>query len=253
MHRTRLLSIALGLLVALALPATAVARPSLLPLSQMPFMLEPEACAADEACTRFVVKRDAAHAGETAEQRAAREARFLGFTPSRAVDRRVKAAIDSSFKGQFAELRDHPQLQRRYREALSYESLRRIVRDRLDARGWSRNDFGDLLAFQAVTLWQQANGGTRIDAASADAFRTGLRDLMTRAAKRHPSDAQLQYAGEALALVAVGFEQIIVATPRSSRPAVRRIAARGARELLRDQYGVDPAKLRQVPTGFAPK
>jgi hypothetical protein len=248
---TRACLLALTLL-ALAFPAVAAAEEPLWPLGRTPLTLAPEACAADAKCARYVAVRDLALAGESAEQRAEREADVLGFATSRKADRAVVAAVRDIFD--VSDLSDTPVLQRRLRRALSLGALRAGLRRELALRGWSQHDLGDLFAIEFLVFWRFANGRRTTDPASDAAFRDGLRDLLARDRRtRRLDDARRQLAGEQLALVAIGFERMAAAMPAAARSQIRRISVNGTREMLRAQFGIDPLRLRQVPSGFSAK
>lgn len=246
---TRACLLALTLL-ALTFPAVAVADEPLWQLGRTPLTLAPEACAADAKCARYVAARDLALAGESAEQRAAREADALGFTSSPKVDRAVAASVREIFD--VSDLSDTPALQRKLRRALSLGALRAALRRELAVRGWSRHDLGDLFAIEFLVFWRIANGKRTTDAASDEAFRDGLRDLLARDRRtRRLDDARRQQMGEQVALLAIGFERMAPAMPAAARKQIRRISVKATREVLREQFGVDPLRLRQVPSGFA--
>lgn len=246
---TRACLLALTLL-ALAFPAVAAADKPPWPLVSTPLTLAPEACAADAKCARYVAVRDLALAGESAEQRAAREADALGFTPSRKADRAVIATLREIFD--VSDLSDTPVLQRKLRRALSLGALRAELRRELAVRGWSRHDLGDLIAVEFLVFWRFANGRRTTDPASDAAFRDGLRDLLARDRRTSRlDDARRQQAGEQLALIAIGFERMTPAMPAAARTQVRRISVKATRRMLRSQFGIDPLRLRQVPSGFA--
>lgn len=249
MRRAFLLALTL---LALALPSTAVAAEPLWPLDRTPFTLTPEACAADAECTSYVEKRDAALAGETAEQRAAREARLLGFRPSPKAARTVAASAKEMFDP--SAFRRTPALQRKMRKALSLGALQAALGRELALRGWNRRDLGDLFAIQFVSSWRMSHPSAQTDTASEAAFREGLRDLLARDRRvRRSTAAERQVTGEVMALMAIGFHRMVAAMPAEARPQVRRAAVRGLRDIAEEQFGVDPSRLRQVPSGFAPQ
>jgi hypothetical protein len=255
MDRTRLLTLALGLSLALLLPAPALAAVGAVPwpLSGTPLVLAPDACAADPGCARFVQERDIARAGETPRQRAAREAGALRFRPAAAVTRKVDAVFARAFDFRSIEARLPRAMRDRLRRAADPRLLRRELRKRLAARRWSATDLGDLLALQTVGAWEQIQG-RRMPAASASAFRDGLRDLMARTPRTaRLSDAGRQLGGETSALMPIAFERLVAAFPARSRPGLRAELQPSLLDLIDTEFGIDLRSLRAVPTGFAPK
>lgn len=253
MDRTRLLTLALGLSLALLLPAPALAADAPWPLSNTPLVLAPDGCAADPGCARFVQERDIALAGETPQQRAAREAGALRFRPAAAVTRRVDAVFARAFDFRSIEARLPRGMRARLRRAADPRLLRRELRKRLAARRWSATDLGDLLALQTIGAWEQIQG-RRMPGASASAFRDGLRDLMARTTRTaRLSDAGRQLGGETSALMPIAFERLVAAFPARSRPSLRAELQPSLLELVDSEFGIDLRSLRAVPTGFAPK
>jgi hypothetical protein len=248
MKRACLLAVAL-----LALPSTAgatVLDGPRWPLAHTPLTLAPAACAADASCTEYFRAQAAAQAGESAEQRAARESRLLRLPRSATRDRAIDAGLRAAFPVRY--LSDSPAARRRLRSALAPAALRSALARRLAARGWSGRDLGDLLAFQFLACWRMADGSARIDGRSATAFRDGLRDLVARDVATAPlTPAELEEYDQGPALYLIGVERIAATLPARERRALRPLLKTVARRTVQTDFGIDPLRLRPVPTGFA--
>lgn len=252
MDRTRLLAAALGLVVAFALPAAAhAADDPLFPLSSTPLTLAPGACAADPECAVFVQERDEDLAGETPQQRSARETRTLRFRPSGAITRRVDDVFKTAFDFRTLSSNVSRSLRARLVRAVSPRLLRQDLRKRLAARRWSATDFGDLLALQTIGTWEVANG-RRFPAVSANAFRSGLRDLIARSDEISaiPGD-QRQFLGELAVLLTVASDRLVAAMPQRHRSGMRATTAPDLLDLVDTEFGIDLRRLQPGPTGFA--
>lgn len=250
--------------VAVAAPTAAeAARRPAWPIRDTPFMLTAEQCAARPDCADYVARDDAALETETPAERRARERAALGFRSSPRAERRLRAMFGEVFDlddFQVSDRGDSPAerrvaraLERRVARALDPRALERALQGRLAARGWSANDLGDLLALHTISSWKLANATDRSNAPADDAFRDGLRGWLARdprTVRLTPTERLI--GGRVAALMPIAVERLISAFPPAFRDDLRTEIAPSVTGMSRGLFGVDLARLRQVPTGFAP-